>query len=285
MFRYLKGALPLFSAGLFGLFTGMPVFKEKNVLNARLIDKNIARVTDSLYAYKYETSNREYNSFLSDLQKNNPGIYSKCLPDTLGWRTILSYCEPMVEYYHRHPAYANYPAVNISYEAAIEYCKWLTDLYNNDPKREFKKVMFTLPTVAEWITAAKGGKQKFTFPWGTAHMRNKQGLYLANFKRLNESFVVSDNNGHPVFSDSLTGIAGGLNDRAFYTAEVKSFYPNGFGLFNMSGNVAEMTLEKGISKGGSFNSYGGEIRIDAVKKYEESSPEIGFRVFMKITEQ
>ena len=34
-------------------------------------------------------------------------------------------------------------------------------------------------------------------------------------------------------------MAGGLNDRAFYTAEVKSFFPNGFGLYNMAGNVSE----------------------------------------------
>ena len=35
------------------------------------------------------------------------------------------------------------------------------------------------------------------------------------------------------------GVAGGLNDRAFYTADVKSFFPNGFGIYNMAGNVSE----------------------------------------------
>ena len=35
------------------------------------------------------------------------------------------------------------------------------------------------------------------------------------------------------------GVAGGLNDNAAYTAEVDSYYPNGFGLYNMSGNVNE----------------------------------------------
>jgi formylglycine-generating enzyme required for sulfatase activity len=34
-------------------------------------------------------------------------------------------------------------------------------------------------------------------------------------------------------------VAGGLNDRAFYTSDIKSFYPNSFGLYNMAGNVSE----------------------------------------------
>ena len=35
------------------------------------------------------------------------------------------------------------------------------------------------------------------------------------------------------------GVAGGLNDNAVYTSDITSFYPNGFGLYNMSGNVSE----------------------------------------------
>jgi formylglycine-generating enzyme required for sulfatase activity len=51
-----------------------------------------------------------------------------------------------------------------------------------------------------------------------------QGVFLANFKR---------------GSGDNAGVAGGLNDRAFYTAPSKSFYPNNFGLYNMAGNVSE----------------------------------------------
>ena len=42
---------------------------------------------------------------------------------------------------------------------------------------------------------------------------------------------------------TYAGVAGGLNDRAFYTAEVKSFYPNGFGMYNMAGNVSEWVCD------------------------------------------
>jgi formylglycine-generating enzyme required for sulfatase activity len=51
-----------------------------------------------------------------------------------------------------------------------------------------------------------------------------QGKFLANFKRQ---------------SGDNMGIAGGLNDRAAIPGYVKSFYPNAFGLYNMSGNVSE----------------------------------------------
>ena len=51
-----------------------------------------------------------------------------------------------------------------------------------------------------------------------------QGTFLANFKR---------------GSGDNMGVAGGLNDNAVYTAPVTSFFPNGFGLYNMSGNVSE----------------------------------------------
>ncbi len=39
------------------------------------------------------------------------------------------------------------------------------------------------------------------------------------------------------------GVAGGLNDGAIYTADVKSFFPNGFGLYNMAGNVSEWVAD------------------------------------------
>ena len=39
------------------------------------------------------------------------------------------------------------------------------------------------------------------------------------------------------------GIAGGLNDRSAIPAEITAFYPNGFGIYNMSGNVCEWVAD------------------------------------------
>jgi formylglycine-generating enzyme required for sulfatase activity len=253
-------------------------------LSARTIEKNLAQVTDTLYAYRYETSNGEYNLFLQSL-KANPSLYEKCLIDTTGWLSLPGYQEPMVNYYHKHPAFANHPVVNISYEAAIEYCRWITVLYNSDPKRKFNKVEFSLPTVGEWVKAAQGGRANAIFPWAGFYMRQKTGEYLCNFTHIAESLIISDKDGKPVVSESATEFAGSLSDNGFYTARVNSFHPNTFGIYNMSGNVAEMTTEKGMTKGGSWKSYGGEVTIQSSKVYDDPSPCVGFRVFMKVVEK
>lgn len=162
----------------------------------------------------------------------------------------------------------------------MAYCLWLTDLYNNDPQRKFRKVAFCLPDTTEWMKAARGGRKNAIYPWGNYYLRDKKGEYLCNMKQVNESFIVSDTSGNPVMDRAISPFAGA----AYYTTKVDSFSPNDLGIYNMSGNVAEMIIEKGIAKGGGWNSFGGEVTIGSVRQFNGIWPDIGFRVFMRIIE-
>ena len=49
-------------------------------------------------------------------------LYAHALPDTTVWRSELSYNEPMVNHYFRHPAYQDYPVVGVNWQQSVDYC-------------------------------------------------------------------------------------------------------------------------------------------------------------------
>ena len=113
---------------------------------------------------------------------------------------------------------------------------------------------------------------------------------MCNFKEVGESHFVRDSLGNPMIVDypgrlDLHSAEFPPEKTFFYTMKVKSFTPNDLGIYNTSGNAAEMIIKPGYAMGGSWNSYGGEINTKSTKQYPFPSPEVGFRVFMKIIEQ
>ena len=88
----------------------------------------------SFYMDEAEVTNLNYLYYLDYLKSVYPPedpnyalIYKGALPDTLVWRNRLGYNEMMTENYLRHPAYANYPVVGVSWIQAVEYANWRTD--------------------------------------------------------------------------------------------------------------------------------------------------------------
>ncbi len=93
------------------------------------------RVTvSSFYMDETEITNVNYREYIYWLDRvfgaNNHDVLVDALPDTLVWRDIMAYNEPMVEYYFRYPAYNEYPVVGVNWTQANNYSLWRTDRVN-----------------------------------------------------------------------------------------------------------------------------------------------------------
>ena len=91
----------------------------------------------SFYMDETEVTNMMYLEFLDWIKAVYPpsepqykAIYQGALPDTLVWRNRLGYSEVMVDNYLRHPAYAEYPVVGVSWIQAVEFANWRSDRVN-----------------------------------------------------------------------------------------------------------------------------------------------------------
>ena len=176
-------------------------------------------------------SNREEkrSKFLLEVEVN-------VFPDTLTWTHDYSYSfnDPTTKNYFWHPAFDDYPVVGINWKQATAFAHWRTKMMNSFLRAIKQPTLpdFRLPTESEWEYASRGGLDASPYPWGGPYTRNLQGCFLANFKPLRGNYVAD----------------GGL--KAIKTA---SYNPNGYGLYDMAGNVAEWTSNAYDESGFSYS--------------------------------
>jgi formylglycine-generating enzyme len=182
-----------------------------------------------IYVYTVPNFRKIIDSSRTDAFKKAPESFFdtrkvKIYPDTAVWMKDFSYSynEPMTKRYFAHPSFGNYPVVGVNWKQAVAFCNWRTKYQNNylEKKKMAVESDYRLPSEAEWEYAARGGRSNSMFPWGNYYLRNKKGCLLANFK---------------------PGRGNYAEDGGFYTVRVDAYWPNDFGLYNMSGNVAEWT--------------------------------------------
>jgi len=165
---------------------------------------------DAFYMDKYEVTNAQYRRFVKETGHKEPeGWYLVNTDLHKGYRSgeLHRGLKPLSDKRFNGD---NQPVVCVNWEDAKAYAEWAG-------KR--------LPTAAEWEKAARGGLVVKEYVWGDDPIPPKGSGNLADMSArrvfLRIDFFV------------------GYDDGYSYTAPVGSFDPNGYGLYDMAGNVNE----------------------------------------------
>ena len=170
-------------------------------------------VVDGFYLDETEVTNAAFRAFVEATgyvteseKQGSSGVFD---PSTGEWSLVEG-----ADW--RHPSgpdssiegQDDHPVVHVSWDDANAYAQWAG-------KR--------LPTEAEWEYAARGGREDTVYPWGND--LNPDGKFFANVWQ--GVFPVRDEGG-----DGFGGVA-----------PTRQFPPNGYGLYDMAGNVWEWVAD------------------------------------------
>jgi formylglycine-generating enzyme required for sulfatase activity len=212
-------------------------------------------LVDAFFMSKYEITNQQYCDYLNDA--NSLGQIKVVNGKVYGSVNNKVYCDThsydddsQIDHNDLSGVFSvrlkggrdmsDDPMVEVSWYGAASYCNWRSGqegyeaCYNLSTwECDFSKKGYRLATEAEWEYAARGGEQSpyYRFPWGDT-ISHSQANYYSYWQEGSPVYPydVSPTSGyHPDWNDGIMP----------YTSVVGSFSANGYGLYDIAGNVWE----------------------------------------------
>jgi sulfatase modifying factor 1 len=227
---------------------------------------------DSFSMGKYEITNGQYRDFLNSARTQGLITVTSGVVYKSDSGTSYPFCDTSTSSSYSQIVYSkdtfsvrtksgrdmtNDPLVRVSWYGAVAYCNWRSQQEGKQIcydlstwECDFSKKGYRLATEAEWEYAARGGLEGNRFPWGDTINQTQANFYSSSSYSWDVSPV--KNQYHPVWNDGVSPYTspvgffdGSLKYKTQYnwpgsaTSYQTASGTNGYGLYDMAGNVLE----------------------------------------------
>jgi len=210
-----------------------------------------AVLLDAFFMSKFEITNQQYCDYLNSAYPGQIKVLSGAVYAASDSSNDYRYCDTHIadtdsQIDFSDPDFrvrskgrrdmSDDPIIKVSWYGAVAYCNWRSSEEGKEScydlatwECDFSKHGYRLATEAEWEYAARGGENSpyYRFPWGDTISHSQANYYSSS----SYSYDITPTRGHhPTWND---------RKYPYNTSVVGSFPANGYGVYDMTGNVWE----------------------------------------------